>query len=80
VTAPVLAGPAAQDQSLGLELVQQADQIGAVDLQLGRQLLLPGDAAIGAQHGERDQVTGPQPERLQLRLRAHPDQPGQMAQ
>jgi hypothetical protein len=71
VAAAVLGRAAPQDQPVGLELVEQADQVRAVGLQCRGKRLLRG-AAMVAQDRQRDEVAWAQAERLERRLRAQP--------
>jgi hypothetical protein len=73
VAAAVFGRAAAQDQAVGLELVEQTDQVRSIGLQRGRERLLCG-AAVVAQDRQRDEVARAQAERRKRRLRAQPSE------
>src|SRR6202012_6123556 len=74
VAAPVLRGASALDEVRGFEVVEQADQVGAVDSQrlgeVGLALL-----SHEVQKRERDDVARAQVEALDLRFRLGADAP-----
>jgi hypothetical protein len=67
VAAAILGRAPPLDQTLGLEFVEQYDDVRPVHLQRERERLL-GDAVATPQHRERDEVARPQAERRQHRL------------
>ena len=67
VAAAILGRAPSLDEILGLEFVEQSDDVRPVHLQRARERLL-SDAVAAPQHRERDQVARPQTERRQHRL------------
>jgi hypothetical protein len=79
VAAAVLGRAPAQDQPVGLELVEQADQVRAIGLQRGGERLLGGTAVV-AQDGQGDEVSRAQAERGERRLRAQSGEPREVVE
>lgn len=79
VAAAVLDGAPPRDQPIGLELVEQADEVGPVDVQLGGERLL-GGAAMVAQQRERDEVARAQSEWVERGLGAQAREPREVVQ
>ena len=73
VAAAILGRAPSLDQILGLEFVEQSDDVRPVHLQRARERLL-SDAVAAPQHREGDEVARSQAERRQHRLgtQAHP--------
>jgi hypothetical protein len=79
VAATILERPAPGDEPVGLQLVEQADEVRAVDAQLLGERLL-GAAAVVAQDRQRDEMPRAQAERGQRRLGAQPGEPSEVVQ
>ena len=79
MAAAVVDRPPAGDQPLGLELVEQPDEVGRVDLQRRGERLLRA-AAVVAQDRERDEVARAQAERRERAIRADASEPREMGE
>jgi hypothetical protein len=79
VAATILDRPAPRDQAVGLQLVEQADEVRAVDAELLGERLLRAPAVV-AQERERDEVPRAQAERRERRFGAQPAEAGEVVQ
>ena len=79
VATTVLDRAAPGDEAVGLQLVEQADEVRAVDVELRRERLLRA-AVVIAQEGQRDQVARAQPERRERCFRAQAREPREVVQ
>jgi hypothetical protein len=79
VAAAVLRRAAALDEPRALEVVEEPDQVGAVDLQRRGQVGLAALAEV-AQQRQRDQVPRAEGELRQLGLGLDADAPGEVVQ
>jgi hypothetical protein len=79
VAATILRRAPSLDEILGLEFVEQADDVRPVHLQRARERLL-SDAVTAPQHRERDEVARSQTERRQHRLSTQTHTPREMVE
>jgi hypothetical protein len=79
VAAAVVGRPPPGDEAVGLELVEQADEVRPIDVERARERLLRAVAVI-AEQGQGDEVARTEAERRQRGLRAEPGQPGEVVE
>jgi hypothetical protein len=79
VAPAVVDRPAAGDQAVVLELVEQADEVRPVDSKRAGERLL-GAAVVVAEESQGNEVTGSQAERRQRGFRAEPGQTGEVVE